>query len=44
LIGKTGGSRLRISVDGVRAIDCAVGDAEQVWARSLEKHFARRVA
>jgi phosphoribosylformylglycinamidine synthase len=44
VIGKTGGSRLRISVEGAPALDCAVSDAEQVWATSLEQHFARRVA
>jgi phosphoribosylformylglycinamidine synthase len=44
VIGRTGGSRLRVSVGGVAAIDCAVAEAEQVWTTALEKHFAGRAA
>jgi phosphoribosylformylglycinamidine (FGAM) synthase-like enzyme len=44
IIGRTGGARLRIRVDGAPAVDCAIADAELVWSTSLEKYFARRVA
>ncbi|MGH9329013.1 MAG: phosphoribosylformylglycinamidine synthase subunit PurL [Vicinamibacterales bacterium] len=44
IIGKTGGSRLRITIDGTRAIDVAVAEAEQVWASGLEKYFKDRAA
>jgi phosphoribosylformylglycinamidine synthase subunit PurL len=43
-IGRVGGSRLQISVNGNRAIDLAVSDAEQVWATALEKFFTRVAA
>jgi phosphoribosylformylglycinamidine synthase len=34
-IGRTGGSSIRISVDGRMAIDCAVAQAEERWSTSL---------
>jgi phosphoribosylformylglycinamidine synthase len=34
-IGRTGGSNIRISVDGRMAIDCAVAQAEERWSTSL---------
>jgi hypothetical protein len=34
-IGRTGGSDIRISVDGRIAIDCPVTDAEARWSTSL---------
>ena len=34
-VGRTGGSRIRIRVDGRDALDCAVSEAEQTWANSL---------
>ncbi len=43
-IGRVGGSRLQISVQGQRAIDIAIGEAEQVWATTLEKYFKRVAA
>ena len=43
-IGRVGGSRLQISINGDRAIDIAVGEAEQVWATALEKYFKRVAA
>jgi phosphoribosylformylglycinamidine synthase subunit PurL len=43
-IGSTGGSRLRISVEGRPAIACAVAEAEQVWSSSIERFFARHMA
>jgi phosphoribosylformylglycinamidine synthase len=44
LIGTTGGSRLRISIDRAPALDCALADAEHIWSTTLETYFARRVA
>jgi phosphoribosylformylglycinamidine synthase len=44
VIGHTGGSRLRIHVDGRTAIDCAVAEAEHVWGTAIEQYFAGRAA
>jgi phosphoribosylformylglycinamidine synthase subunit PurL len=44
LIGRTGGSRIQVSVNGSRVIDCAVADAEQLWSNALERYFAGRAA
>jgi hypothetical protein len=44
IIGKTGGSRLRITIEGKQAIDIAVAEAEQIWTAGLAKHFASRAA
>ncbi len=41
VIGTTGGTRLTITVDGEVAIDCAVADAEQVWANALGNQYKR---
>jgi phosphoribosylformylglycinamidine synthase len=43
-IGRTGGTRLTIAVDGRPAIDCAVSEAETIWATALEQYFKRRAA
>jgi phosphoribosylformylglycinamidine synthase subunit PurL len=43
-IGRTGGSRITISVAGSLEIECAVNDAEQVWSSALGRHFAGRAA
>ena len=43
-IGRTGGSRLRITVDNHPAIDVSVSEAEQVWSTTLEKFFKRVAA
>jgi len=43
-IGRVGGSRLQVSVNGARAVDISVTEAEQVWATSIEKHFKRAAA
>jgi phosphoribosylformylglycinamidine synthase len=43
-IGCTGGSRLRMAVAGELAIDCALAQAEQTWAASLERRLAGRAA
>jgi phosphoribosylformylglycinamidine (FGAM) synthase-like enzyme len=44
VIGTTGGNRLIMRVAGDAAIDCAVSEAERVWATALEQHFAGRAA
>ncbi len=43
-IGRTGGERLKISVDGISAIDVSVAEAEEAWATSLERYFKRVAA
>jgi phosphoribosylformylglycinamidine synthase len=44
VIGRTGGSRLRMEVSGAPAVDCAVSEAEQTWTSAIERHFAGRAA
>jgi phosphoribosylformylglycinamidine synthase len=43
-IGRTGGDRIRISVAGAQAIDCALAEAEHIWATALGRSFAGRAA
>jgi hypothetical protein len=43
-IGKTGGSRIRITVEGQPAIDLPVSEAETIWSTALEKYFKRVAA
>jgi phosphoribosylformylglycinamidine synthase len=40
-IGRTGGERIRLSVDGGAHIDVAVADAEEAWAAAIEKRMGR---
>jgi phosphoribosylformylglycinamidine synthase len=42
VIGKTGGDRIQVFVDGVEAIDVSVADAEEAWATSIEKKMEGR--
>ena len=42
-IGTTGSDRLRISVNGVPAIDVSVAEAERIWSTAIENYF-RQVA
>ena len=44
LIGRTGGSAIRITVADAPAIDCPVAEAEQVWSGSIARHFLRATA
>ncbi len=44
VIGRTGGSRLRIAIAGSPAVDCALHEAEQIWQTALERHFKRPAA
>jgi phosphoribosylformylglycinamidine synthase len=43
-IGTTGGSAIRISVDGVPVIDCAVSAAESRWSSALSDWLEGRAA
>ena len=44
IIGRTGGTALRVEVAGKTAIDVTVEEAERVWSTAIDKHFVRRVA
>ncbi|MCA1649359.1 MAG: hypothetical protein LC753_03475 [Acidobacteria bacterium] len=44
VVGTTGGNRLIVRVSGDAAIDCAVSEAERVWATALAQYFAGRAA
>ena len=44
VIGKTGGARVCIDVDGNAAIDCSLAEAERIWATALGAYFARPAA
>jgi phosphoribosylformylglycinamidine synthase len=43
-VGRTGGSRLIVSVDGEPAIDAVVVETERIWSTSLEQFFTRVAA
>jgi phosphoribosylformylglycinamidine synthase len=43
-VGRTGGLRLTIAIDGRPVIDVAVAEAEQVWATAIERHVNSRAA
>jgi phosphoribosylformylglycinamidine synthase len=43
-IGRTGGSRISITVEGQPAIDVPVSDAETIWNTALERHLRRTAA
>ncbi len=44
LIGKTGGSRIVVRVDGREVLDVARDEAERMWSTSIARHFAGRAA
>jgi phosphoribosylformylglycinamidine synthase len=44
VIGRTGGTRLNITVAGEAAIDCDVRDAEQRWADAIGTYFQRQAS
>jgi phosphoribosylformylglycinamidine synthase len=44
VVGRTGGSRLRIAVAGQLAIDLSIDEAERAWSSAVERYFQRRVA
>src|SRR5207302_1048385 len=44
VVGRTGGSRLRIVVAGQLAIDMSIDEAERAWSSAVERYFQKRVA
>ena len=44
LIGRTGGSRLLVRVDGRTVIDVDVDAAERIWSTAISRHFKGRAA
>ena len=44
VIGRTGGTELRIAVGGHVAIAVAITDAERAWSNAVEQYFTKRVA
>jgi phosphoribosylformylglycinamidine synthase len=44
LLGTTGGSRIRIGIDGQDAIDVLLSETEQLWSSLLGRYFAGRAA
>jgi phosphoribosylformylglycinamidine synthase len=44
VIGRTGGNRLRFTVDGETALDVAVAEAERVWSSAIGDVAVKRVA
>jgi hypothetical protein len=43
-IGATGSARICVSIEGSRALDIAVSDAQTIWDTALEKFFKQRAA
>jgi phosphoribosylformylglycinamidine synthase len=43
-VGRVGGSRIRIAIDGRQVLDEPLAATEQIWASSIEAYFARRRA
>ena len=44
VIGRTGGTRVRVSVDDSAVIDVSLADAEERWATGLSRYFSDRAA
>ena len=44
VVGRTGGGRFRLSVDGASAIDCSLAEIERVWVNGLAQYFGGRAA
>ena len=41
VIGRVGGDRIRVSVDGRNVIDVAIADAERAWTTAIEEKMGR---
>ena len=41
IIGRTGGDRIRVTVEGRAVLDERVADAEQIWSTTIESFFQR---
>jgi phosphoribosylformylglycinamidine synthase subunit PurL len=44
LIGRTGGSRVRMQVGGHDGVDLLLSEAEHAWSTAIERYFAGRAA
>jgi len=44
IVGRTGGTALRVKAGGKTAIDVTVEEAERVWSTAIDKYFVKRVA
>ena len=44
ILGRTGGARVHVSVDGTAVIDMPVAVAEQIWTTGLSRYFGSRAA
>ena len=44
LVGRVGGTTIRIAVGGADAIDASVDECERAWSTAVEQYFAKRVA
>jgi phosphoribosylformylglycinamidine synthase len=44
VIGQTGGSQLRIAVDGRATVDMSIDEAHRIWSTTIARHFVRQVA
>jgi phosphoribosylformylglycinamidine synthase II len=44
VIGRVGGDRVRIAVDGRELVDEALAGAEQIWSTAIERYFESRKA
>ena len=44
ILGRTGGARVHVSVDGTAVIDVPVAAAEQIWTTGLSRYFGSRAA
>ncbi len=44
VIGRTGGTRIEISLVGAKLVDTAVVEAEQLWASAIGRHFKGKAA
>ena len=44
VVGRTGGGRFRLSVDGASTVDCSLAEIERVWANGLARYFGGRAA
>jgi phosphoribosylformylglycinamidine synthase len=44
VIGRTGGNRIHVAIDGSTVIECAVAEAEQLWATAFGRYFAGKAA
>ena len=44
IIGRTGGTRIRIATGGRPAVDVSVDEAERAWSSAIDSYFDRKIA